>query len=439
MRLRARVAGMTLLVLAPIVGALAWYAAVSWRWALEFAMSMELHSYTAEHDVCREGLPTRIGAFDDLALYDADFNSLDGGPPLPEALRPDMNSPSTVLFRRIREGTGERWATQIAPRPATPHGCFYLTGRRETRLLILSTDRMTGWAIKLSFLVLVVVGVFALMLGPAVRRLRALEAAAPNMGAPDYQLPPKETGATDEIGGLARALFTSAQGLRVELEQRRRRERVLRDFVSNTTHDLAVPLAVLAVRLSELHKNARASATGEAIVELEYLNSLLRNLSTAARLDDPDSEPELANVRLNDVVERVVARHRPIAGARGVSLEVGVPETSVRALADPTLIEQAVSNLVHNAIRHHPEPTKGHVAVTLDADDGGTWAITVLDDGAGIPEARVKDFLGDDEARSRGRGLQIVRRVAALHGFALRLEPAPKNGLEASISGRVAS
>src|ERR1019366_6871624 len=143
----------------------------------------------------------------------------------------------------------------------------------------------------------------------------------------------------------------------------------LRQFVANTTHDVAVPLTVLQGHLVELDTQlAAASAPRDharaAIQEAHYMASLLRNLSIATKLGDTSVPMELRPVDLATLVERVVARHRPIARASGVDLNFAAPDPPPIASADLTLIEQALSNLTDNAIRYNR--AGGHVAVVLD-------------------------------------------------------------------------
>src|SRR5262249_39856395 len=110
------------------------------------------------------------------------------------------------------------------------------------------------------------------------------------------------------------------------------------------------------------------------------------------------------------------------------------------------LLEQAVSNLVYNAICHNRPG--GHAALILE-DDGARFRLRVIDDGPGIPEAELahlvaRGFRGN-EARTRvpggqGLGLHIAhplaRRVAKLHGFDLALRRSEYGGLEAELAGR---
>jgi len=114
--------------------------------------------------------------------------------------------------------------------------------------------------------------------------------------------------------------------------------------------------------------------------------------------------------------------------------------------ADTTLLEQAVSNLVYNAVRHNR--AGGHVAVILDQDGAQRFRLRVIDDGPGIAEAELKRLTErgyrGDEARTRapsgqGLGLSIVQRVALLHDLTLTLRRSEYGGLAASLAGPLRS
>ena len=120
-----------------------------------------------------------------------------------------------------------------------------------------------------------------------------------------------------------------------------------------------------------------------------------------------------------------------------------MPDGPVSVEADVTLVEQAVSNLVYNAIRHNREG--GHVAVVLEAEAPG-FAIDVLDDGPGVePDALARlterGFVGQGsrnrDSAGEGLGLHIVARVAARHGWALSVENRPEGGLRARLTGAI--
>jgi signal transduction histidine kinase len=119
-----------------------------------------------------------------------------------------------------------------------------------------------------------------------------------------------------------------------------------------------------------------------------------------------------------------------------------VPEVPLTADADVTLLEQAVSNVVYNAIRHNR--TGGHVALILEPRSQTRFRVRVIDDGPGIPPEQLDRVArrGErgDAARTRapdgqGLGLDIAHRVASLHGHKLKFAESEFGGLEVEIEG----
>jgi signal transduction histidine kinase len=170
--------------------------------------------------------------------------------------------------------------------------------------------------------------------------------------------------------------------------------------------------------------------------------SILHNLAVAAKLDSDEPKLQRGAVDLNALVTRVIGRHGPIARRTDVALECSVPEPPLIVEADVTMLEQAVSNVVYNAIRHNR--AGGHVAVLLERCGRREWRLRVIDDGPGIPEAQLsrlveRGFRGD-EARSRspegqGLGLHITYRVARLHQLKLVFGPSEYGGLQVDMEG----
>jgi signal transduction histidine kinase len=148
-------------------------------------------------------------------------------------------------------------------------------------------------------------------------------------------------------------------------------------------------------------------------------------------------------VDLVALVERVIARHRMIARDRRISLDFAVPDEPTLALGDVTLLERALSNVVHNAVRYND--AGGHVAVVLSAKPGA-FTLRVTDDGPGLdpedlPRLTERGYRGN-VARTRhphgmGLGLHITEDVLTQHGFTLRIArpEGAERGLEVLISG----
>lgn len=313
--------------------------------------------------------------------------------------------------------------------------CAILVVQRPAQLL-----RIPLWPSLLIAALAVLIAVLAA--GPLVRRIRRLTESVRRAGETGtLEIDPRN----DEIGELSRALSGDRERLRDKMDALRARDESLTAFVANTTHDVMIPLTVLQGHLVKLRdrldEGSGPRATTElALEEADYLGALMRNLGIAARLDAGDRPLEKTEVDLVSVVERVVARHAPIAKQTSVSLEHAVPE-SARVEADLTLMEQLVSNLVHNAVRYND--AGGHVAVVLELE-AARFRVRVLDDGPGVPDgdlARLGErrFRGD-AARTRqtkgsGLGLAIARDVAERHGFSLTFEHNEPRGLVVTLEG----
>ena len=192
------------------------------------------------------------------------------------------------------------------------------------------------------------------------------------------------------------------------------------------------------------HGDQDQAVLREAMEEVQYITSLLQNLSACAKLESGETELSMGAVDLNGLVERVVARHSPIAKQKQVELGCGVPAEPTIVQGDVTLLEQAISNLVHNAVRYvDPE---GHVAMTLDTLTQGRWTLKVIDDGPGIDEAQVQNLMKrsfrGDGARTRypegqGLGLHIALEVVRRHDYRLDFGRSEYGGLVATLSGRL--
>lgn len=375
----------------------------------------------------------------ELFVYRGDLTPVDPrAPAIPNNVRTALTTNDVVASTfTTPDGEGPLLALRIR---SAESPCSVVVGRMRPRPGITRDEYGS-----IALVLLSVLGAVWIAAGPVMARLRRLTVAVQDSAASRYaQQVPVNASETGEIADLARAFNAAGTSVRQHISDLQARRDALRDFVANTTHDIALPLTVLQGHLADLdraltagsaeHERVRAS-----IEEAHYLSSLLRNLGTAARLDDPAALVETRAIDLNAVVERVVSRHRPLARAKGVELNYAVPERPVVADADLTLLEQAVSNLVDNAVQYNR--TGGHVAVVLDRQDRG-FSLTVTDDGPGVSEAELgsltsRRFRGT-EARSRrpdgqGIGLSIVAEAVDRLGFQLSFARPEGGGLVATI------
>jgi signal transduction histidine kinase len=165
----------------------------------------------------------------------------------------------------------------------------------------------------------------------------------------------------------------------------------------------------------------------DLLAETVRMQQLAEQLLLLACLDREDFMPQNKAVDLDDLVDRAVAlRHHD---ERTIDLSHVQP---VQVRGDPTLLEQAVNNLLDNALRH----ARSTVSIGTTRSDGHAM-ITVEDDGPGIPADRRTDVLQSftrlDDARARdaggaGLGLAITHDVVVAHGGTMEIGDSSMGG-----------
>jgi signal transduction histidine kinase len=377
--------------------------------------------------------------------YDEHFASRNPeAPPLDATLASALRQGQPSATRRYQE-EGRSVHETLFQMPWTEGPCSIVLSRRMERF---SRPAWMRWVPPISLWApptLIVLAGVLIAVGPVVGRIRQLTREVRASASEKYK-PGLTISGRDEISELARAFEEAGAHIRGQMAVQEAREQTLRDFLANTTHDVMIPLTVLHGHLAELQATVKdrtpeeQRTVGAAMQEAHYMASLIHNLSAAAKLDAGEPAMNRDVVLLTDVVQRAVQRHLPIARQRGVALEHAVPEAPVHATGDVTLVEQAVSNLIYNAIRYN-QPG-GHVAVTLEANGANGFSLTVLDDGPGIADAELsrlaeRHFRGNAartrEPHGQGIGLHIAYRVVTLHGWQLRLGKSGFGGLKAEI------
>ena len=221
-----------------------------------------------------------------------------------------------------------------------------------------------------------------------------------------------------------------------------------RDFFINASHELRTPLASISAAAETLEAVSKPedSERFRAIIqsEAERMSQLVEEMLALARLESGLTEPEMEVVGLESLLADAVESIRPQAEREGLSLRYAglnrepesLPETLI--MADPELVERAVLNLLHNAVKFTDEG--GAIEVLCEFGDAADPApmvwIRVRDTGIGVEpadQARIfQRFYRVDRARQSGGGtglgLAVVRHIAEVHGGAVSIESAPGAG-----------
>ena len=202
------------------------------------------------------------------------------------------------------------------------------------------------------------------------------------------------------------------------LEAALKRERT---FVDDASHELRTPLAMhkteleLALRYAKSPEEMRA-AISSAIVEVDRLSALAEDLLVLARSEQGKLALHLQSVRVADLLRDVRERFAGRIGESGRVLVVKPPD-GLTVDGDPVRLEQALTNLVENAIQHG----RGEITMRARGADGDL-EIHVEDRGPGFPpdfiDRAFERFSRPDQARAgegTGLGLAIVEAIARAH------------------------
>ena len=204
------------------------------------------------------------------------------------------------------------------------------------------------------------------------------------------------------------------------------------EFVSNVSHDLKTPLTsmkVLADSLNgqedvpvELYKEFMGDIGNEIDRETKIINDLL----SLVKMDRAAADLNISSVNINDLLEAILKRLRPIAQRQRIEL-VLESFRPVSAEVDEVKLTQAITNLIENGIKYNkPE---GWVHVSLNADHQYFY-VKVEDSGIGIPEDSLEHiyerFYRVDKSHSReiggtGLGLAIARNAILMHRGAIKV------------------
>ncbi len=253
-------------------------------------------------------------------------------------------------------------------------------------------------------------------------------AATISAASPGRRLPVPRV--DDEISRLGGRLNDMLARLEAALE----RERAL---VSNASHELRTPLALLKTEI-ELALDepesapALAAALHSAGEETDRLAQLADDLLLLASVDSGKLPLRRTRVPIAELLDTIAIRFRRRAADAGRTIEVAAP-TDLVALVDRRRLEQALANLVENALRHGARTVRLEAAERPDA-----VVLHVTDQGAGFPseflERAFERFSRADESRSgAGLGLAIVAAIADAHGGTATASNAPAGGADVAL------
>ncbi|MGZ4119482.1 MAG: sensor histidine kinase [Actinomycetota bacterium] len=266
--------------------------------------------------------------------------------------------------------------------------------------------------------------------GRIARRLEIVAAGAKRFGEGRLS-DPILVGGKDEISALALTLNTMG----AEIHRLVHREK---DFVAAASHQIRTPLAAIKIRIDELLAIG-GSSQGE---ETEYLKEMAdevdRLTMLTTRLLDLSSaevEREARPLQASHAVREAIDRIEPLAHHFGISVDLDMEAEEAKIMAAPGAFEEAVFNLLDNAVKFSPP---GETVDVRARRDNGTFVVEVSDHGPGIPAeqgARVTEpfYRATRTKTGYGLGLAISARLCDTAGAQLQLAGGKNGGTTARI------
>jgi two-component system phosphate regulon sensor histidine kinase PhoR len=238
-----------------------------------------------------------------------------------------------------------------------------------------------------------------------------------------------------------------------DVSELRRLESIRQDFVANVSHEIRTPISAIKAAAETLFDDldyAPDQPTDPQMLrnflgiisrQAERLHAIVEDLLALARIEQGKREDaiELEPGPLSPVIAAAVETCQAKADEKGISVRVRC-ETGLMAMMNRTMIEQAIINLIDNAVKYSPEGRKVELVASQDTSEA---KIQVIDQGRGIDAVHLprlfERFYRTDRARSRqmggtGLGLSIVKHIAEAHGGRVSVESMPGQGSTFTLS-----
>jgi signal transduction histidine kinase len=215
-------------------------------------------------------------------------------------------------------------------------------------------------------------------------------------------------------------------------------------FISNASHDLRTPLAVIKANLEIAQRyggqaDDRDIAVSSSLEEVDRMGRMVEDMLILSRIDARQEELRFSVVDLSQLLARIVEKMRPLAAGEAVRLDL-VADADLNALCDADHVERALVNVVRNAVQHSPS---GGVVEIGAARARDRVEVAIHDRGPGIDGGELphifEPYYRAGEARSPGRGnsglgLAITWWIVEQHGGTIDVSSAPGLGTAVMVS-----
>ena len=265
-----------------------------------------------------------------------------------------------------------------------------------------------------------------------MRPVRRLCRAAQQVAEGDFSIrlsPMRRDGKKDEFEVLFEDFNTMAEELSST-------EMLKNDFVSNVSHELKTPLAVIqnyatilqSDDLTEAERKEYSQRIGQAAGQL---STLVTNILQVNRLENQKIKPACRPFNLSEALSRCILNYDTLLEEKDIDLEVDLDQDLILN-SDENLLDMVWNNLLSNAVKF--TPAGGKVQVRM-AEEGGQAAVSVADSGCGMAQETMKHifdkfYQGDASHATQGNGLglALAKRIVDLLDGTISVQSEPGKG-----------
>lgn len=193
-----------------------------------------------------------------------------------------------------------------------------------------------------------------------------------------------------------------------DMTEERQTDKLRKDFLANVSHELRTPISLMQGYSEAIVDDIAASNEEKReLAQIIYdeslrMSRLVNELLDLARMEAGHIQLNLEKVEISDYVNRVAKKFRTVAADQNIHLDLSLNNQTELVFLDPDRMEQVLTNLIDNAIRH--SASGDSITITLD-ELSNEFIIYVKDEGSGIPEEDVpfifERFYKSDKARTR--------------------------------------
>jgi two-component system, OmpR family, sensor histidine kinase ResE len=212
-----------------------------------------------------------------------------------------------------------------------------------------------------------------------------------------------------------------------DMTEERQLDKMRKDFIANVSHELRTPISMMQGYSEAIVDDvAETDDEKKEMAKVIYdeslrMGRLVNELLDLARMEAGHIQLSKEEIDISSFIQRIIRKFQGLAKENDIHLSAKLQEEGIYLSFDPDRVEQVLTNLIDNAIRHTPKD--GSVKVNVNVEEKGVY-MEVADSGTGIPEEDVpfvfERFYKADKARTRGRagtglGLAIAKNIIDAH------------------------